>query len=242
MKICEKLAARSQNAGACAPVLIAFIGDSVTHGCFEVYMDHKNEIGVVYEPDQGYPYRLKQRLDALYPAGNVSILNAGVSGETAADGARRLERDVLARRPDLVVIAFALNDSMAPDVEVGLAAYRAAMADMIARVHESGAECIVQTPSHMCAYVPSAVKDAQLREIAAQAAQVQNTGVLARYAQAAREAAAAQGVPVADAFAVWERMARCGVDTTALLANHINHPTRQAHDIFVAALLDVILK
>ena len=76
MKICEKLAARSQNAGACAPVLIAFIGDSVTHGCFEVYMDHKNEIGVVYEPDQGYPYRLKRRLDALYPEASAYLMRA----------------------------------------------------------------------------------------------------------------------------------------------------------------------
>ena len=39
MKIIGKLSARNRNAGACAPVLIAFIGDSVTHGCFEVTMD-----------------------------------------------------------------------------------------------------------------------------------------------------------------------------------------------------------
>ena len=76
MKICEKLAARSQNAGACAPVLIAFIGDSVTHGCFEVYMDHKNEIGVVYEPDQGYPYRLKRRRTAR-GGSSATYLRAG---------------------------------------------------------------------------------------------------------------------------------------------------------------------
>ena len=36
-------------------------------------------------------------------------------------------------------------------------------------------------------------------------------------------------------------MARNGIDTTALLSNHINHPTREAHDLFVKALLDVML-
>lgn len=241
MKLYEKLAARNANAGANPPVLMAFIGDSVTHGCFEVYMDHKNEIGVCCQSGEGYPYRLKQKLDQMYPAAALSILNAGVSGETAVEGAKRLERDVLSRNPDAVVVAFALNDSMNPDVEAGLAAYRGAMRDMLSRIRERGAECIVLTPNHMCAYVPGQVTQEPLREIAAHAARVQNDGVLARYVQAAREVAAECGAYLADAYAIWDRMQQCGADTTALLSNHINHPTRDAHDIFVQALLNVIL-
>lgn len=242
MKIAEKLAARNQKAGACAPVLIAFIGDSVTHGCFEVAMDDVHHcIGVVYDPENAYPNRLKHRLDTMYPAAAVSILNAGVSGERAADGAKRIGRDVLCRKPDLVVIGFALNDSMNPDVEAGLAEYRAAMESMIVQVSDAGAECIVQTPNHMCSYVPAAIHEPELREIAAQAAQVQNSNVLSAYAQAARDVAAAHGVPVADAHRLWDQMARNGVDTTELLSNHINHPTREMHDLFVQALLDVML-
>lgn len=242
MKLCEKLSARNQNAGACAPVLMAFIGDSVTHGCFEVYVDHKDDIGIIYEPDEGYPYRLKRRLDQIFPAAAVSVLNAGVSGERAADGARRLDRDVLSKNPDLVVIAFALNDSMNPNVEAGLRDYRGAMADMIRRVQAKGAECIVLTPNPMCKYVPAQLKDAKLREIAEQAAKVQNEGVLGRYVQAARAVAAQCGAPVADAYELWDRMARCGADTTGLLSNHINHPTREGHELFVQALLDTILQ
>ena len=160
-------------------------------------------IGVVYAPDEGYPYRLKRRLDAMYPAAAVSILNAGVSGARAVDGAQRLERDVLSRKPDLVVIAFALNDSMNADVEGGLAQYRAAMEDMIVRVQQSGAECIVQTPNFMCSYVPTAIPEPELREIAAKTVKVQTEGVLAAYVQAAREVAAAHDVPVADAYRLW---------------------------------------
>ena len=242
MKIIEKLAARNRNAGACAPVLIAFIGDSVTHGCFEVAMDEMNQfVGMVYDPENGYPHRLKRRLDAMYPAAAVSILNAGVSGECAADGARRLERDVLARKPDLVVVAFGLNDSMNADVEGGLAIYRAAMEDMIVRIQDSGAECIVQTPNHMCSHIPTIIPAGALRDIAAQAAKVQSGGVLAAYAQAARDVAAAHGAPVSDAHLLWDRMAKGGVDTTELLSNHINHPTREMHDLFVQSLLDVML-
>ena len=51
-------------------------------------------------------------MDVLYPAAAVTVLNAGVSGDTAPNGAKRLERDVLARRPDLVVIAFELSQPL----------------------------------------------------------------------------------------------------------------------------------
>lgn len=242
MKILNKIAGRCADAGNHAPVLLAFIGDSVTHGCFEVFIDHKNEIGVIYEPDNGYPYRLKRRLDQMYPAGAVSVLNAGVSGEGAAQGLARIDRDVICRKPDLVVIAFALNDSMNDDVQESLRIYRAAMADMIAKVQASGAECIVLTPSYMCSYVSSHIREAELREIAEKAAKVQTQGVLEKYVNAARSAAAEANVPVADAYAVWKRMEENGVDTTALLSNHINHPTRDAHEIFVQALLSVMLE
>ena len=240
MQVLDRIAARNDNAGAVQPVLIAFLGDSVTHGCLEVYMDHRDEIGIIYEPDSGYPYRLKRRLDELYPAAAVSILNAGVSGERASDGARRIRRDVLSRRPDLVVLAFALNDSMGDDVETGLCEYRAAMESMIRDTLESGAECIVLTPNPMCAYVRSDVREKTLRDIAEAACIVQNQGILSRYVQAARECAKKHRVPVADAYQVWMQMAAKGVDTTRMLSNAINHPSRQAHDIFLNVLTDVL--
>lgn len=237
----QKLCARTQSAGQCRPVVIAFLGDSVTHGCFEVYMDHKDEIGVVYAPDDGYPYLLKRRLEELYPAGAVNILNAGVSGEGAREGANRIERDVLDFHPDLVVIAFALNDSMNDDVEGGLRIYREAMDAMIRKVLATGAECILLTPNFMCTYVSSLIREEPLRAIAAKAAQVQNTKVLLRYVQAARAVASNLGIPVADAYNIWEQMAENGVDTTGLLSNHINHPTQNTHYVFVDALLRVML-
>lgn len=40
----------------------------------------------------------------------IPVVNAGVAGETTADGLRRLERDVLSRDPRLVVIFFGGND------------------------------------------------------------------------------------------------------------------------------------
>lgn len=241
MKTLEKLCARTGKAIDHPPVLMAFVGDSVTHGCFEVYIDHLGEIGIVYEPENAYPARLKKRLDRLYPAGAVSVLNCGVSGDGAYGGLKRLERDALCHRPDLVVLAFGLNDAMGQDVEAGLHDYCQAMTQMISQTLKTGAECIVLTPNHMCGYVSSALKEDALRAIALRAAEVQNEGILARYVQAARECARAQGIPVADAYALWDQMKQCGVDTTGLLSNHINHPTRDGHDVFVGVLLQTLM-
>ena len=36
-------------------------------------------------------------------------------------------------------------------------------------------------------------------------------------------------------------MERSGVDTTALLANHINHPARDMHALFVHRILEQLL-
>ena len=37
MKIIEKLRARQEDIYAAKPITIAFLGDSVTQGCFEIY-------------------------------------------------------------------------------------------------------------------------------------------------------------------------------------------------------------
>lgn len=52
---------------------------------------------------------LKQELAAK--GIEVEAFNAGVGGNTTEDARLRFERDVLARRPDLVVIQFGINDA-----------------------------------------------------------------------------------------------------------------------------------
>ena len=38
----------------------------------------------------------------------------------------------------------------------------------------------------------------------------------------------------------WKSLAAAGEDTTACLANYINHPTRPMHRLFAEALLEVL--
>ena len=86
--------------------LIAFLGDSVTHGCFETAPGG----GATYDFEAVYHNRLRLMLSEKEPTRPVSVVNAGVNGDSAAGGLARLDRDVLRFRPDLCVVNFGLND------------------------------------------------------------------------------------------------------------------------------------
>lgn len=74
---------------------IVVIGDSIT------------ELGA--EPG-GYVRLLEGWLAALRPAEPVEIVNGGVSGHRAPDMLARFDLDVVARRPDVVLISAGTND------------------------------------------------------------------------------------------------------------------------------------
>jgi acyl-CoA thioesterase-1 len=57
---------------------------------------------------EGWPEMLQRDLGARF--GGVQMINSGVSGNTAANGLARVEKDVLEHNPDLVLISFGLND------------------------------------------------------------------------------------------------------------------------------------
>ncbi len=76
--------------------LVAFLGDSLTSGWR-------------LSQDEAWPALLGRTLaDRGRP---IRVLNAGVSGELAAQGLARLP-DVLAHEPDVVVVALGINDAL----------------------------------------------------------------------------------------------------------------------------------
>ncbi len=238
MKFISRIEARNAQPRSERPIVIACIGDSVTHGCFELVVSQKeNTYQPVYQPDEGYVARLSRHINRLFPAAAVTLLNAGISGDSSRGGLQRLQRDVLNFSPDLVVVNFGLNDSMNKDTEAGIAAYESNMRRIFQKILESGAEAMLVTPNFMCSYVSCAVEGDGLRATAQRAAEVQNGGILKRYTEAARIVAREMNVPIADTYRRWEQLHDAGVDTTMLLSNGINHPTKEMHDLFVEEIL-----
>src|SRR4051812_42587846 len=74
------------------PQRLVFVGDSITDG-------------------NTYPLLLRQALADAKKQVPVCI-NAGLAGDTAAGIHKRLDRDVLARKPTLVILSVGVNDAL----------------------------------------------------------------------------------------------------------------------------------
>ena len=239
MKFAALLAARNRPGAQTRQPTVAFLGDSVTQGCFECYLDEKEDLQTLFDAQSCYGARLKEMLNLLYPSVPVQLINAGISGDSAKGGLARLERDVLSHHPDLVVVGFALNDSTKGDA--GLAEYRENLTAILTAVKAQGAECIVLTPNAMNTSVSPFVKKKAYRKVAERFAKIQNDGVLDRYVDTERAVAREQGVPVCDVYEKWQAMLKAGVDVNELLANKLNHPIRALHYVTAMMLVDLIL-
>ncbi len=240
MKIIEKFKNKQNDMSNAPAPTIAFIGDSVTHGCFEVYMTSENSIETVFDPEHAYHKYVKDIFAKLYPNVQLNIINAGISGGNAEGGAKRVERDVLRFCPDLTVVCFGLNDCMrAPE-------YRGKYCESLKVIFEkllaSGSEVIFMTPNMMDTRVVYGVFTNMLEAIAKQAKRIEDAGVLEGMLNDAKALAESMGVKVCDCYARWKKLSDSGVDTTALLANKINHPDRDMNMLFAISLVETMFE
>ena len=239
MKIIKKIEQKQDFYNFPTPT-IAFLGDSVTHGCFECYEKSKGVIDTIYEIKNGYPTRVKEQLNELYPASHINIINAGLSGDKVSNAINRLERDVLRYNPDLCVVSFQLNDSM--DGEDGLDKYKESLDKVFKELKKRDIEIIFLTENMMCTYVSEHLENDLLRAIAAQSAKIENSGVAQKYRDAAVEICKKNNVKICDIYAIWKEMQKNGEDITELLSNKINHPSREFHHTIAKELIKVMFE
>lgn len=212
--------------------IIAFLGDSVTHGAFECIQG--DNAGCIFDMDAVYHERLRRMLLAVNPWLPVSIINAGVAGDNAIMGLARLERDVISHKPHICVVNFCLND-LSETVEE----YVAALREIFTRLMAADIRPILLTPSMLNTYVhPDTIP--MYRDFAAVTAGWHQSGVMDGYVEAAKTLAAELGVAVADAYAKWKALEAEGMDVTENLANYINHPSRELHQLFADALFETL--
>lgn len=239
MKIVEKLKKKAQSNGTEAPVTIAFLGDSVTQGCFELYKTGEASFKTVFDKTSAYHTYIARILAMLYPTVPVNIINAGISGNSAWKAVDRLERDVLRFHPDLTVVCFGLNDCGGE--YDGLERYKNALSEIFDRLEEAGSEILFMTPNMMSTEVSCHITDAMFRDIAESTSRRQNEGILAMYLDSAKEICKERHIRVCDCYAKWQLLYESGVDTTDLLSNYINHPTREMQWMFAVSLVDSML-
>ena len=115
---------------------ILFLGDSITQSGDDI--------------DTGYVRLIRRRLAEKHADFGIEVLGAGISGNTVPDLQARLERDVLAKKPTIVVIYIGINDVWHRQRDQGGTspeAFATGLNDVISRCTAAGARVVLCTPT-----------------------------------------------------------------------------------------------
>jgi len=189
------------------PLKVIGFGDSIT--------------GVYYHTGghRAWPAMLGIALQRLYPDAQIEAINAGISGNTTDAGLARIDRDVLSREPDLVVIMFGMNDVTRTPAET----YRANLQTIVTKCRDVGAEVVLCTPNSIYG------EDAG-RPVSA----------LAGFAQIVRDVAAEMDVPLADCYQAYEQLRQRSPRAWRLLMSETIHPNMHGHKLFAEEIAEAI--
>ncbi|MBE6903573.1 MAG: GDSL family lipase [Ruminococcaceae bacterium] len=226
MKIIDKLNMDYEGLVKNGPITIVCFGDSVTHGF--LVADEINYETVYWN-------RLRQKINEVRNYIPVNVIDAGIGGITAKASLERMESQVFSHKPDLIIICFGLND-----VNGTLEEYLDSLGIIFDRCKECDIDAIFMTPNMLNTYVADDTEECHL-DYAAVTAQFQNSGKMDTFMDAACKLAFEKGITVCDCYSKWKEISKTQ-DTTMLLANRINHPTKEMHKLFANSLFDTIFK
>ena len=224
MKVKEKLGLDKQGLTEHGPITIVIFGDSVSHGAVNGYFDYESV----------YWNRLKKKLHQTRDYMPINMINSAIGGATAAKSLPLLRDRVLKHEPDLVIVCFGLND-----VNRELVEYISALDGIFKGCLEAGLDVIFMTPNMLNTTVAEDTPEKHF-EYAHKTAAMQNEGKMDLYVAAAKDLALSHGITVCDCYAEWKKLAET-TDITQLLANRINHPVPEMHELFAQMLFDTIL-
>ena len=225
MKVKEKLLLDKNGLEKYGPITIVAFGDSVTHGAVGA-----GEIN--YETV--YWNRLRKKLNNVRNYVPINVINAGIGGDKSKRAVSRMDKQVMIHDPDLVIICFGLND-----VNWEKEAYLNAPSTMFKKCKDADIDVIFMTPNMLNTYVTDDTEEKFL-EYAKKTADMQNGGRMDEYMSAACRLAGEMGVAVCDCYSKWKKLSETQ-DTTLLLANRINHPTEEMHELFAQSLFEMIM-
>jgi lysophospholipase L1-like esterase len=133
---------------------IVFLGDSIT------------QAGV---GPKGYVTLIKNTLAERHKDLGIEVIGAGISGNKVPDLQRRLDKDVIAKKPTLVVIYIGINDvwhsEMNPPRGTPKDKYEEGLKEIIGKIKDAGARVVLCTPT-VIGEKKSNKLDAQLDEYA----------------------------------------------------------------------------
>ncbi|MCE5258395.1 MAG: SGNH/GDSL hydrolase family protein [Chloroflexi bacterium] len=191
-----------QRLQAGGPFKVIAYGDSITAG------------GEAAEVRLRYQERWVTELGKLYPKAELLSENGATGGDASFQGIERLEEKVLTRSPDLVLIAFGMNDLRTPR-----AVFIKNLIEMISQIRS-------RTPAEVML----------ISTFPPNPDWIYASGNSDEIAEATEAAAHEAHCAYADVHSVWTRVL-LRKDLPSLLGNNINHPNNFGHWLYLQALL-----
>jgi acyl-CoA thioesterase-1 len=206
---------RTYLAGVCAELAKSW---PTNHTVNIVSHGHSVPAGYFKTPEvrmfDAYPSLLHHGLCERFPHAVVNVIVTGIGGENSESGAERFQRDVLAMRPDVVTIDYALNDRA-----IGLARAEKAWRAMIEMAQAQAVKVILLTPT------------------ADLTARLENPDdPLLQHAEQIRRLAREYQVGLVDSLVQFQNVVRSGGKLSDFMAQG-NHPNRKGHELVANELL-----
>ncbi|MEO5997895.1 MAG: GDSL-type esterase/lipase family protein [Chitinophagaceae bacterium] len=186
-------------------VNIVFHGHSVPAGYADNHEVHTLE---------AYPSLVLEKLKARYPFAPINIIVTAIGGENAIKGQTRFAEDVLLKKPDVILIDYALNDRGA-----GLEKSKEAWEKMIQEAIRQHVKIILLTPS----------PDQRVNITA-------NGNDLEQHASQIRELAKKYKIGIADPFILFQKIIKDGGKIAEYMSS-VNHPNKKGHDIIADEIM-----
>jgi len=193
-----------------APRTVVFFGDSITFG-----------YGVDTQTESFYALISKIMKAGLY--GDVKTVNAGVSGDDTSEALERISTDVITHNPDIVVIAFGLNDCQ--NNSMTTRKFRENTNAMIAAL-PSKTEVILATSNTFLDTGRSLWKDLN--------------GSLEPYMEEVRNIAREKGIRLIDVNDAWKEHLTKDQRHMETLYFDPTHPSAKGHRIIYETYMDVL--
>lgn len=202
------------------PTKIVTLGDSITKGVRK---------GVSAE--QTFAFRLQVALRERGIAAEVS--NVGIGGERTDQALSRLEKQVIAKRPQIVAIMYGTNDSYVDqgrrEPRLTEQEYRDNLVELVKRLQKAGIQPVLMTPPRWsdAAEPNGAGEHPNLR--------------LEEYVQEVRSVAKGLEVQLVDHFDHWAKSELQGQDLDAWTTDTC-HPNPRGHEELARLIAPAILK
>jgi lysophospholipase L1-like esterase len=172
----------------------------------------------VYLPGDSYPAVLKRRLTERYIFQSPDVINEGIGGETAADGAKRLRTVIQRDRPEVLLLMEGTNDLLdRPDIGRGADSAMDALRRMVQEAKSLGVQVGLATVPPQR---PGGRRDAVAK-------------LIPSFNDRIRTLASDEHVALIDVFnAMKDDLSLIGVDDL--------HPTIRGYDVMAGVFLDAI--